>query len=74
MISPLRLRLRRLVCPKSEDYLKEECVFRDNGSLKKCLQYSYSPQVTARRGSISDSVLSGGHRPRGAQGTGITSD
>lgn len=32
-------------------------------------QYSHSLQVTARGSSISDSVLWGGHRPRGAQGT-----
>uniref|UniRef100_A0A0E9T5B5 Uncharacterized protein n=1 Tax=Anguilla anguilla TaxID=7936 RepID=A0A0E9T5B5_ANGAN len=44
------------------------------GLLEKCSSTATVLKVTARRGSISDSVLSGGHRPRGAQGTGITSD
>uniref|UniRef100_A0A0E9U1A9 Uncharacterized protein n=2 Tax=Anguilla anguilla TaxID=7936 RepID=A0A0E9U1A9_ANGAN len=34
MIKSITFTLKETVCPKSEDYLKEECVFKGNGSLK----------------------------------------
>ncbi|KAJ8408225.1 hypothetical protein AAFF_G00264530 [Aldrovandia affinis] len=36
MINSITFTLKETVCPKSEDYLKDECTFKENGSLKKC--------------------------------------
>ncbi|KAJ8337412.1 hypothetical protein SKAU_G00386320 [Synaphobranchus kaupii] len=36
MIKSITFTLKETVCPKSEDYLKEECIFKENGSMKKC--------------------------------------
>ncbi|KAG9329144.1 hypothetical protein JZ751_007511 [Albula glossodonta] len=36
MIKTITFTLKETMCPKSEDYLKDECVFKENGSLKKC--------------------------------------
>ncbi|KAG5842166.1 hypothetical protein ANANG_G00174760 [Anguilla anguilla] len=62
MIKSITFTLKETVCPKSEDYLKEECVFKDNGSLKKCSSTAtVLKSQPGEAGSISDSVLSGGH-------------
>ncbi|XP_036375143.1 cathelicidin-2-like [Megalops cyprinoides] len=36
IIKSITFTLKETVCPKSVDYLKEECVFKENGSLKMC--------------------------------------
>uniref|UniRef100_A0A0E9QH89 Uncharacterized protein n=1 Tax=Anguilla anguilla TaxID=7936 RepID=A0A0E9QH89_ANGAN len=42
MIKSITFTLKETVCPKSEDYLKEECVFKDNGVSSHCPYYPHN--------------------------------